>query len=491
MRFNFNRQASFVKGIPEDMKIVMIWVWIVFLAVPCFAESPSVSSMADQTAVNLTVYNMGRGLVKDVRRLTVPSGQGELRFMDVAAQIMPQTVHVKSLTAADKFRVLEQNYEYDLISRSKLLDKYVGQKIKVMNWNQFQDKKETVEATLISNNEGEIYDVNGEIYLGLPGISVLPSLPENLIAKPTLTWLFDNGGSAAQEVEVSYMTNGVTWNADYVLVVNKDDSAGDLAGWVTIDNQSGATYKEAQLKLVAGKPNVVQPQSLGRNKMAMYEMATDAVGSAQFQEESFFEYHLYDLQRKTTIKDKQTKQISLLEAEGVALTKTFIARINDVNFWQENAATLKVPVKVGVSFKNREADHLGMPLPAGTIRLYKQDKKGGQQFIGEDNLGHTPKDEEVKLSVGEAFDVVAEKKQTAFAHTSNRSSESAWEVTLRNHKDEDIVVTVEAIFQGMTDWQVLSNSMVYKKKDAQTLAFEVPVPKNGEAVVSYTVQITN
>jgi len=447
--------------------------------------------MADQTGINLTVYNMGRGLVKDVRKLTIPSGQGELRFMDVAAQIMPQTVHVKSLTATDKFRVLEQNYEYDLISRAKLLDKYVGQKIKLSSWNQDQDKQSLFDATLISNNQGEVYDINGEIYLGHPGYAVLPSLPENLIAKPTLTWLFDNAEPSSQDVEVSYMTNGVNWTADYVLVVNKDDSSGDLAGWVTLDNQSGATYKEAQLKLVAGKPNVVQENFRGRNKaMAQEMMLADVAGSA-FQEESFFEYHLYDLQRKTTIKDKQTKQISLLEAAGIPLNKTFLVSDNDVNYyWQANTATRKVPVKVGVSLKNSEADHLGMPLPAGTVRLYKQDKKGGQQFIGEDKIEHTPKDETIKLNVGEAFDVVAEKKQTAFTRTSNRTTETAWEITLRNHKDEDIVISVEQLFHGMTDWEILTTSMEYKKKDAQTMAFEVPVTKNGEAVVTYTIQIT-
>ena len=304
------------------------------------------------------------------------------------------------------------------------------------------------------NNQGEVYEIDGEIYLGHPGYAVLPRLPENLIAKPTLTWLFDNAEPASQDVEVSYMTNGVTWTADYVLVVNKDDSAGDLAGWVTVDNQSGATYKEAQLKLVAGKPNVVQEQNFARQKGMRAEMMTDAA--------------------------------------AIPLNKTFTVSETDASYyWQENAATRKVPVKVGVSFKNSEAGHLGMPLPAGTVRLYKQDSKGGQQFIGEDRVEHTPKDETVKLSVGEAFDVVAEKKQTAFRRTSNRSTETAWEITLRNHKDEDVVVSVEQLFYGMTDWEVLTSSMEYKKKDAQTLACEVPVPKNGEAVVSYTVQITN
>ncbi len=457
----------------------------------CLGASAMTSTQDDQGSVHLTVYNMGRGLVKDTRKLTIPAGQGELRFMDVAAQIMPQTVHVKSLTAPDKLRVLEQNYEYDLISRAKLLDKYVGQKVKLMNWNQYQDKKEMVEATLISNNQGEIYDINGEIYLGYPGIGVLPSLPENLIAKPTLTWLFDNSEANAQQVEVAYMTNGVSWNADYVLVVNKEDTSGDLAGWVTVDNQSGATYKDAQLKLVAGKVNVEAPMM--HHKMARMD-AVELSGSSepQFKEEGLFEYHLYDLQRKTTIKDKQTKQISLLEATGISLAKAFVVRDNGGwnYYWSQNQADRKVPVDVEISFRNSEDRHLGMPLPAGTVRLYKEDKNGGQQFIGEDKIDHTPKDEELKLKVGEAFDVVAQKKQMSFRHTSNRTAETAWEVSLRNHKQEDVIVAVQEKFLGMTDWQVVASSMESKKKDAQTLIFDVPVPKDGEVVLTYTIEVT-
>ncbi len=306
-----------------------------------------------------------------------------------------------------------------------------------------------------------------------------------------MTWLYVNDEIASQDIEVSYMTNGVTWNADYVLVVNKDDTLGDIAGWVTLDNQSGAIYKDAQLKLVAGKPNVVQEARGMKNLMMARAESFDAAGG-QFEEESFFEYHLYDLQRKTTIKDKQTKQISLIEAVGISLKKAFVVSQEDSAwYWQQNASMAKVPVKVTVTFTNSEANRLGMPLPAGIVRLYKQDKKGGQQFIGEDRIDHTPKDEDLKLNVGEAFDIVAEQTQTAYNRVSNRTSESAWQVSLRNHKDEDIVVMVEKKVPGMTEWEILTSSMPFKKKDAQTFAFEVPVPRNGEAVLSYSIQVTH
>jgi len=241
--------------------------WTIFVAVTFLLAAGNVcaqtvlkSTEDDQVGVKVTVYNNNLGLVKDERKIKLSTGQGELRFMDVAAYIRPETVHVKSLSAPEKFSVLEQNYEYDLINRNKLLDKYVGKKVKLVNFNQFQDRKEKeeVEATLISNNDGQVYQVGDEIYLGYPGYSVLPKLPENLIAQPTLTWLYKNSDDKEQDVEVSYLTGNISWKADYVFVVNKDDTLGDLSGWVTLDNQSGAAYRDAQLKLVAGKVQQVE-----------------------------------------------------------------------------------------------------------------------------------------------------------------------------------------------------------------------------------------
>jgi hypothetical protein len=248
-------QIKSLKSKKEDEMRYLISLAILISSSFVSAQAASVSTLDDQTSVKVTVYNQNIGLVKDTRKLALPAGQDELRFMDVAALIKPETVHVKSLTAAERFSVLEQNYEYDLINRDKLLDKYVGQKVKLLHMNEFQDKTDTTEAILISNNNGQIYQIKDEIYLGHPGEVILPKLPENLIAKPTLTWLYDNGQSGAQDIEVSYITEGVNWKADYVLVVNKDDTLGDLSGWVTLTNQSGATYKDAQLKLVAGSGN--------------------------------------------------------------------------------------------------------------------------------------------------------------------------------------------------------------------------------------------
>ncbi len=466
---------------------------VLLLALAVDARAQAVKTAGDdQTSVSVTVYNSNIGVIKDTRRLSLPVGSGELRFMDVASGIIPETVLVRSLTQPEKFQVQEQNYEYDLIDRKKLLDKYVGMKVKIVPFDQSEEKRVPVEATLVANNNGEVYDINGEIFLGHPGVTVLPSIPENLIAKPTLTWMYANENEGGQDIEVAYMTNNINWRADYVLSLDKADKAGDLSGWVTLDNKSGATYKNAQLKLVAGKVNRAEENNRRggrRNDMVMMESMSE--GSA-FKEEAFFEYHLYDLQRKTTVKDNQTKQVSLLEASAVPLRKEFV--IDDAEAWWfyqgYNERQQKKPVKVMVIFRNDAASHLGMPLPAGIIRLYKQDSSGGAQFIGEDNIDHTPKDEEVR-KVGEAFDVVSERKQTDFRRLGDRVYEAAWEIKLRNHKKEDITVQVIEPIAGFSEWQILQSSFPYTKIDAAHVRFDVPVAKDGEAVLSYTYQVTN
>ncbi|MFC1807911.1 DUF4139 domain-containing protein [Candidatus Omnitrophota bacterium] len=450
-----------------------------------FAQSVSKSTIDDQIGAEVTVYNSNLGLVKDTRKIALPAGEGELRFMDVAAYIMPVTVHAKSLKDPESFSILEQNYEYDLINSEKLLDKYVGKRIKIVDWNKYQDRKEVVEAELLSNNQGQIYKINDEIFLGHPGYKVLPEIPENLIAKPTLTWLFSNNIGKVHDIEVSYLTSNISWVADYVLVLNSDDTSSDLSGWVSLDNKSGTTYKDAKLKLVAGEIHRA-PIKAFRGDYAQEKMSMAA--DNRFQEKSFFEYHIYDLQRPTTIKNNQTKQVSLLKASNVAIEKEFLVygiRSYFNSMWRQQNP--KQPVSVYVKFKNEKDNNLGMPLPAGTIRLYKEDEDKSLQFIGEDNIEHTPKDEEVKLKVGEAFDVVCKRKQTDYRKLSTQLFETEWEIVLRNHKKEDASIgLIEPLFGN---WQVVSNSHSYEKVDAHTIRFNISVPKDGEVKVTYRVRV--
>lgn len=472
------------------MKIKLLILFLVLLilfssVVEADNNVVSKSTTDDQTGVEVAVYNNNIGLIKDTRKLTLPSGEGELRFMGVASRIIPVTVHVESLNYPSDFSIVEQNYEYDLINADKLLDKYVGKKVKIVVWNEYQDRKETVEAVLLSNNNGQIYKINNEIFIGHPGIKVLSEIPEDLIAKPTLTWFYDNNTTKEHNLEVSYLTNNISWKADYVVVLNKDDTSGNISGWITLDNKSGATYRNARLKLIAGDVNRVSDTFRGKGLM-MSRMESRAV--PQFEEKPFFEYHLYNLQRQTTIKDKQTKQISLLEATDVKIQKEFLVEGSQGIFtrrYQRNNA--KQPVNVYIKFLNTDGNNLGKPIPEGIMRLYKMDTEGSLLFIGEDRIDHTPVDEEISLKIGEAFDVVAERVQTDYKQLTKGLHESEWEITLKNHKDEDVAVNIIETLSG--NWSVIDNSHPYTKKDAFAIKFDVAVAKDTEVKVKYRIRV--
>lgn len=460
-----------------------------FMSPQTFAEVLS-STAKDQKEIEVTVYNSNIALVKDLRRVNLPKGEGELRFMDVAAHIIPETVHARSLNFVKKFSVLEQNYEYDLMDYGKLMDKYIGEEIKLEVRNPYQDRVDMKKATLLSNNNNQpVYQIDGEIYLGYGGRQILPKIPETLIAKPTLTWMYQNAVSKEHDLEVSYLTNQMNWKADYVLVLDEGDISSDLSGWVTLDNRSGTEYEDVKLKLVSGDIHRVQ-SGYQQTAYLAREYSVDQINSAkQFSEESFFEYHIYDLQRPTTLKNNQTKQISLLDATSIPVKKEFIVQGQRNYYRSQYAGKLPdLPVEVYVKLKNAKDHGLGMPLPKGIVRLYKEDSKGKIQFIGEDRIDHIPKDEEIDLKVGDAFDVVAERRQTDYNKITSRIYETAWEVTLRNHKEDAIVVNLREPLYG--DWQILNSSHKYDKKKAFLAEFMVPVKADEEVKVTYRVRVT-
>ncbi|HYW73926.1 MAG TPA: DUF4139 domain-containing protein [Pyrinomonadaceae bacterium] len=450
------------------------------------------TTAADRQTVNITVYNSNLGLVRETRKLTLPSGKIALRFADVTAQIRPETVHLASLTSPSALRILEQNYQYDLLNPAKLLDKFVGREITLVlrRYQNNTESFEPVQATLLSNNGGQVWRINGQIVINPTNISEMrfPDLPKNLVATPTLVWDVENSSPATQTVEASYLTNGMNWRADYVLLVNADDTKGDLQGWVTLTNASGATFEDARLQLVAGDVNRVSEE---RNYAVAGAMARKAaVDEAQFQEQGFFEYHLYTLQRPATIRDNETKQVSLLEAAGFEVKKEFVLNGQRYYYTGYNNPGQAIKEKVGVymQFRNSQNNKLGMPLPAGTIRLYKKDDKGNQQFIGEDKIDHTPKDEDVRVKVGDAFDIVAERKQTDFkVLASGHLYEYAYEIKIRNHKDTPVNVVVNEPIGG--DWEMVTSTFEAKKTAAFAAQFNVPVAKDGEATLSYRVRI--
>ena len=446
--------------------------------------APLTSTLKDQQGVAITIYNSNIGLVKDTRLIELKPGIHELKFMDVAAKIDPTTVHIKSLINGSSLNVLEQNYEYDLLSPQKLLEKFVGQKVQLATINPETKKEEIVEGTLLSTQGGNIFQIGDKIHIGHYGRVLLSKIPENLIPQPTLVWTLENKLSKPQKLEASYLTSGINWKADYVAVLNKLDTMTDLTGWVTIDNRSGATYQNALLKLVAGDINRVQSEM--RMDYARPMAAAKEV-SQQFKEESFFEYHLYTLDRRTTIKDNQTKQMTLLDANQVPVKKLLIfAGSPQYYYYQMNQGTHKQKVGVFLELENTKKNNLGMPLPKGTVRVYKEDKDGSLQFVGEDRMDHTPKDEKFKVKIGEAFDVVGERIQTDYKRLGSNLFEVAFEVSLRNHKKEDIKVLVEEPIPG--DWEMLSRTHPYEKLSAHLIRFEVPVAKDKEEKVKYRIR---
>ncbi|HEX7723844.1 MAG TPA: DUF4139 domain-containing protein [Pyrinomonadaceae bacterium] len=463
------------------------------VATATFAQTSEQTTTArDRQSVNITVYNSNLGLVRETRRLMLPAGRIALRFADVTAQIRPETVHLASLTAPSSLRILEQNYQYDLLNPAKLLDKFVGRDLTLVlrRYQNNTENFEPVQATLLSNNGGQVWRINGQIVINPTNIAEMrfPDLPKNLVATPTLVWDLDNNETSSQNVEASYLTNGMNWRADYVLLVNADDTKGDLQGWVTLTNASGSSFDDARLQLVAGDVNRVSEE---RNMAMAGAMAKRAMDSeSQFQEQGFFEYHMYTLQRPTTIRDNETKQVSLLEAAGFEVKKEFVLNGQRYYYTGYNNPGQAIKEKVGVfvQFRNAQTNKLGMPLPAGTIRLYKKDDKGNQQFIGEDRIDHTPKDEDVRVKVGDAFDIVAERKQTDYkVIASGHVYEYAYEIKIRNHKDSPVTVVVNEPIGG--DWEMVASTFEAKKTAAFAAQFNVPVAKDGEATLSYRVRV--
>lgn len=451
-------------------------------------KSESLSTgIEDQTAIALTIYNVNLGLVKDRRELRIPKGTGELKFMDVASQIIPTSVHIKSLVNPDSLQVLEQNYEYDLLNPQKLMDKYVGKEVRLYQKNPYTEREEVVTATLLSNNGGPIYKIGDDITFGHPGRVIFPGVPESLISKPTLVWLLENSLQSLQKIEASYLTNGINWRADYVVTLNDKDDKADLSGWVTIDNKSGTTYKDAKIKLVAGDVNRVKDEVMYQK--GMMKMAEAAARPApQFKEEEFFEYHIYALQRPATVKENQTKQISLVNADDIKVRKELVfygAQYYYRSSYGESISNQKVGVYVEIA--NRKEDNLGIPLPKGTVRVYKHDSEGSLQFVGEDSIDHTPKDEKIRVKLGDAFDVVGARKQTDWKKIAYDTYEAAFEISLRNHKKEDVVVKVIEPIPG--EWTMLNSSHDHKKTEAFTAEFSIPVPKDKETKLTYRVRM--
>jgi hypothetical protein len=350
-------------------------------------------------------------------------------------------------------------------------------------------KSEEIKARLLSYNSAPVWRIGNEIVTGMHADHIrFPELPENLYARPTLIWSLNNDGAARHRVETSYLAGKLAWNADYVLTVARDDKLADLDGWVTLTNGSGTSFKNAKLQLVAGDLNRVR-QVIGR-MMADEARATKSVAEAPMAQEAFSDYHLYTLGRKTTINNSETKQVSMLGGTAIPIQKRYV--VDGQAFYYRNAyhpgAPLKDVVSVYYQFKNEDRTGLGVPMPAGVLRVYQADSKGGVQFVGEDRIGHTPKDETLNVKIGNAFDVVAERKQIDFEKIASNVFEVEYEITLRNHKTTPVAVEVNEPIGGT--WRILRSSHQWTKTDAWAARFAVPVDPDATAVLKYRVRVT-
>lgn len=482
------------------------------IAVVSFVSLPvCAKTLGPAASIELTIYNDNFALVRETREADLEKGVTDIELDTVPALIEPTSVFIKSVNVPGSIQILEQNYEYDLLNFSRLLSKYVGQSVEYVDGRK-SGKPEMLSARLlsvdssISPSVGKVPAVllesEGQIIVRPGNQLVLPSLPEGLILKPTLNWMLQVDDSGKQQLELSYLTNGIRWESDYVLVLNSSAEKADMTAWVTLNNQSGAAYKNAKVKLIAGDVNRVQ-QGYGYDRMEAAPMALQTRGGGQqFEEKSFSDYHLYTMQRKTSIKDNETKQVEMARASGFAVSKHYVfdggMKKSQISYWSRpnmrerpNIGESEAKVAIQLTFENKDKNKLGMPLPKGRVRIYQSDETGGQEFVGEDRIDHTPKNEKVELTMGNAFDIVGERKQTSFRVVQKgKVAEESFEIEIRNQKAETATVDViERMFRGR-QWEILKSSHEYEKVDAYTVQFKLPVESEKSRKIEYRVRYT-
>lgn len=452
------------------------------------------STLDDQQSVAVTIYNGDLALVKDQRKIKLKSGINRLSMRDVSAKMRPETALLRNVLTPSSITLLEQNFDFDLLTPQKLIEKYVGKNVNIIKTNHSTGAETSEQAKILSANNGVVIKIGDRIETGILGRLVFPDIPDNLRDRPTLVMQIQNKQAAEQTLELSYLTAGLAWKADYVAELNATDDKLDLSGWVTLTNTSGSTYKNAKLQLVAGDVNRVREELHypAEKVMRMAASPTMAQEADHMQEQSLLEYHLYTLNRPTTIAENQTKQVALLSAGGISAKKQMVLRGADY-YYQSSYGELGQKMKVGVfiEFDNKENNQLGIPLPKGVLRVYKKDSAGNAQFVGEDHIDHTPKNERVRLKLGEAFDVTADKKQTDFKKLPNSKGngvfESAYEITLKNAKQERVIVDVIEPIPG--DWRIIKESHLGIKEASNTALWKIEVPAEGKTTLSYRVQV--
>jgi hypothetical protein len=451
-------------------------------AMPAAAQEKDIG-LGDQTGIAVTIYNQDLALVRDQRNVALDKGENDVAFIDVSAQIRPQTALFKS--AGAKIDVLEQNFDFDLLTPEKLLEKSVGSTVRVITVDPDSGDETVQDAKVLSVANGVVLQIGDRIETQPPGRIVFSEVPPNLRARPTLVTKLTSDAAGSQPVELDYLTGGLGWSADYVAELSPDESKIDLKGWVTLTNASGTSYRNAKLQLVAGEVHQVTQAINAQMKTMTTEAAAPA---APMQEQAMFEYHLYTLSRPTTIAENQTKQVELLSAASIPVEKQY--RFANVASWYNETVgePQRVNADVRLHFDNKEDAGLGIPLPKGIVRVYKADDSGQAIFVGEDNIDHTPKNETVDLQLGQAFDITARGRQTDFSKISDQVYESSYEIDFKNAKKQPVTVTLAQSIPG--DWRILSESAKHDKPDSATASWQVTIPAEGSTKLTYSVRVT-
>lgn len=467
------------------------------LALACLAAAAQAapvhevsSSAADREATAVTVYNDDLALIKEVRRVELAPGLNRLALREVSAQMRPETALLKTVSG-QPIELLEQNFDFDLLTPASLLDKYVGREVTVIRTNPATGAETRDKATVLAAGQGVVLRFADHIETGVPGRLAFADVPPNLRDRPTLSVLLDAAGDASgkRALELSYLSGGLSWSADYVANLSADGSRLDLSGWVTLTNKSGTAYRDATLQLVAGSINRVRRDEMVR-AMAV-PMAAKARGDAAPREEALGDNHLYTFERPTSIADNQTKQLALLSAASVPVKREYLLAGSEYSYVNPQVVPpgqvgQKLKPAVFIQFDNRGGG-LGKPLPAGVVRVYSKDSRGAAQFVGEDRIDHTAKNETVRLRLGEAFDITAERTQTSFKRLGNDASESSYRIELRNAKDQAVTVHVQETLPG--DWDVTSETSRHVKDSARQLSWFIAVPAGGSATLDYTARV--
>lgn len=467
--------------------LLMLAQWSFSLGAP---RDEIISTPNDQKAMAVTIYNNNLALIKDSRRVKLARDFNNLAWRGVSAQMRAETAQLRNLSSPAGFRLQEQTFDFDLLTPEKLLEKYLGKEVIVIRTHPTTGAESREIATVLATTGGPVLKFSDRIETGISGRLAFPSVPENLRDTPTLVVSLINPLAGEQNLELTYLTGGLSWQADYVAELSASDNRLDLNGWVTLSNQSGAAYPNATLQLVAGDINTVtQQQPLSRGGIVMSAKMPEA---DQMKEESLFEYHLYTLPRSTTLADNQTKQVALMSAANIPVTKEYVLQ-GASHYYSGHYPEIDQKNKVGVFVELlNKGEGLGLPLPKGVIRVYKKDAQGNVQFVGEDRIDHTPKNETIRMKLGAAFDLTANKKQTDFQKLEasgryNTLLETAYQIVLKNAKKEAVTITVREPIPG--DWTMVSESLPHIKTASNTVEWAVKVPAESTTKLTYRVRV--